>query len=255
MEAIQRELIEREDTLRHENEELKSQVHNLTQTLQQLEQVINPQDFSSNQSTCVDIQQHNSMSGVHKLYEGNVSVSVYCDQDTDGGGWTVFQRRYEGSVNFFLNWTEYTRGFGDLNGEFWLGLDNLHILTSSRRHELRVDLQAFNGTRGFASYSGFIIGNSSTNYKLDFDDFLGGNAGDSLTYHKGHEFLTPDRDSEYKCASGRHGAWWYDNCFYSNLNGIYRPTATTPHADGIIWLSFAGYDNSLKRTEMKIRPM
>lgn len=80
-------------------------------------------------------------------------------------------------------------------------------------------------------------------------------AGNSLLLHKGHEFATQDHGSNAHCAITYHGGWWFNDCLRSNLNGIYRPNATTPHADGIIWADFKMFDTSLKRTEMKIRPL
>ncbi|XP_025078920.1 ficolin-2-like [Pomacea canaliculata] len=244
--------MDKDQVLRQENEELRSLVQNLTQRLNQLEEALHLK--VRNPATCIDVKLGGGVSGLHTLIQDSSTIKVYCDQDTDGGGWTVFQRRQDGSVNFFRNWTEYTSGFGDLNGEFWLGLDHLHLLTASGPYELRVDLEAFNGTRAFAAYSGFRIGDNGSNYTLYFDAFLGGNAGDSLTDHKGHEFSTQNHGNEL-CANDWHGAWWYINCFTSNLNGIYTPNSTAPPGDGIIWSSFTGVDVSLKRTEMKMRPM
>lgn len=79
-------------------------------------------------------------------------------------------------------------------------------------------------------------------------------AGDSLTFHRGSGFWTRDRDNKYSCGLMWSGGWWYYNCLYANLNGIYRPTAKTPPSDGVIWKDFTGFRESLKRTEMKIRP-
>ncbi|XP_070173534.1 ficolin-2-like [Littorina saxatilis] len=122
--------------------------------------------------------QEETKRGVVTIYPDNSTpLQVYCDQDTDGGGWTVFQRRQDASVDFFRNWTSYQSFFGDLTGNFWLGLDALHMLTSRQRYELRVDLMLWNGTMGYATYSNFTISNSSDNYRLTYGSFTRGTAG------------------------------------------------------------------------------
>ena len=61
----------------------------------------------------------------------SVTLTARCDMVTDGGGWMVIQRRIvNGDVNFTRDWNDYVNGFGDLNGEFWYGLDNIHYLTT-----------------------------------------------------------------------------------------------------------------------------
>ena len=74
----------------------------------------------------------NTKDGVYSIDpDGGGSFNVSCDMTTDGGGWTVFQRRQGGSVDFYRNWTDYKYGFGNMSGEFWLGLENIERLTKA----------------------------------------------------------------------------------------------------------------------------
>ena len=75
---------------------------------------------------------------------------VLCDMDTDGGGWTVFQRRQDGSVSFRGDWETFKNGFGNVAAEHWLGNENLHRLTQNRDYELRVDLEDWQGQTRYA---------------------------------------------------------------------------------------------------------
>ncbi|XP_070173734.1 ficolin-1-A-like [Littorina saxatilis] len=171
-------------------------------------------------------------SGVVIIYPDNSTpLPVYCDQVTDGGGWTVFQRRQDASVDFYRNWTSYQNFFGDLTGNFWLGLDALHMLTSRQQYELRVDLMKWDNTTGYATYNNFSISNSSDNYRLNYNTFTGGNAGDSLYYNRGLQFTTWDRDN-HTCAQRLHAAWWYGHCSHASLNGEYMPSSTAPSEQG-----------------------
>ena len=98
---------------------------------------------------------------------------MFCDQTTARGGWTVFQKRLDGSVDFFRTWTDYKQGFGNLNGEFWLGLDKIHSLTSENNSVLRVDLEDFNGTRVFAEYDMFAVQSEDDKYRLILGAYSG----------------------------------------------------------------------------------
>ena len=104
---------------------------------------------------------------------------MFCDMETDGGGWTVFQRRVDGSVDFYLGWDDYKKGFGNLSGEFWLGNDNIHRLTSSAPQVLRVDMEDFESDKRFAKYSTFSVASEQTGYQLSVAGYSG-SAGDSL---------------------------------------------------------------------------
>uniref|UniRef100_A0A182TXS0 Fibrinogen C-terminal domain-containing protein n=1 Tax=Anopheles melas TaxID=34690 RepID=A0A182TXS0_9DIPT len=159
----------------------------------------------------------------------------YCEQTAFGGGWLVFQYRYDGSVNFYRNWTEYRNGFGSIDGEFWLGLKQLHRLTMDRKHELLVELKDFNGNYKYARYSQFMIGSEKDQYALAKLGFYTGTADDALKNNIEEKFTTMDRDNDAKfqenCASAHQGAWWYYRCSDSNLNGVYvnRDIKTSMH--------------------------
>ncbi|XP_048201801.1 ficolin-1-like [Perognathus longimembris pacificus] len=185
-------------------------------------------------------------------------LTVLCDMDTDGGGWTVFQRRMDGSVDFFRDWADYKKGFGSQQGEFWLGNENIQALTSQGTSELRVDLEDFEGQRAFATYNSFKVLGENDKYQLVLGDFKEGTAGDSLAFHNNVPFSTKDRDSDgsaASCAELYHGAWWYANCHQANLNGRYHRGAHDSYADGVNWLTGKGYKYSYKVSEMKVRPV
>ena len=147
---------------------------------------------------------------------------VYCDMEADGGGWTVFQRRINGTQDFYLNWADYVRGFGDVSGEFWLGLHNIHRLTASST-KLRVDLADFDGNVRYAKYNTFRVGDSDSKFRLTVSGYSG-TAGDALFHNNNRPFSTKDQDNDPSgthCAQKDLGAWWYNSCAYANLNGHY----------------------------------
>ena len=109
-------------------------------------------------------------------------MQVLCDMATDGGGWIVFQRRLDGSVDFYLGWESYKNGFGDLNGEFWLGNDNLHRLTAADDVKLRVDLEDFDGNIKYAEYKTFKVADEGDKFRLLIGGYSG-TAGDSMADH------------------------------------------------------------------------
>ncbi|XP_067868791.1 tenascin isoform X8 [Heterodontus francisci] len=194
-------------------------------------------------------------SGLHTIFlNGNRSqpLQVYCDMTTDGGGWMVFQRRENGRVDFFRNWKNYTNGFGNPSDEFWLGLENLHKITSQGRYQLRVDFRD-EGDSAYAVYDRFLVSDSKSRYKLHVGAYSG-TAGDSLTYHQGRPFSTKDRDNDVavtNCALSYKGAWWYKNCHRVNLNGRY---GVKSHSQGINWYHWKGHEHSIEFVEMKLRP-
>ncbi|WAR09638.1 FGL2-like protein [Mya arenaria] len=201
-------------------------------------------------------------SGVYKITPWNThkEVEVYCDMDTDGGGWTVFQRRFDGSVDFNRRFKEYEQGFGSLDGELWIGLDLLHSITSRANMNLRIDLSLPNGTTGFDEYSGFYI-SPPDQYIFNVDRRIN-SAGMSGSYllsdisdhgHMNHQpFSTFDRDVDKwlsnNCARNYGAGWWYNYCTYSNLNARYNSDG---YSGRFYYYSFS--NTRLKTSTMMLR--
>ena len=167
----------------------------------------------------------------------------------------MFQRRQDGSVDFYRRWNDYKSGFGQLTAEFWLGNDKIHRLTASRPSSLRVEMEDWNGVRVYAKYGRFSIGDERAKYRLQVSSYSG-TAGDSLAYHNNMAFSTKDRDNDIysgNCVVESSGAWWYNSCHYSNLNGKYL--GNKYHNQGAMWYHFRQNYLSLKFTEMKLRPL
>ncbi|XP_077981303.1 fibrinogen C domain-containing protein 1-like [Glandiceps talaboti] len=235
---------------------LETTIEMMLQTLQSIKEDVQGLKYARD---CFDVLRNVGWtpSGIYSIKpDDGPSFNVYCDMDTDSGGWTVFQKRVDGSVDFYLNWTDYKVGFGELNGEFWLGNDNIYRLTNQgRQYELRVDLEDFDNNTAYAEYTQFSITDEADNYTLSLGDYSG-NAGDSLRWHNGMFFSTRDRDNDMhsssNCAEYFTGAWWYIHCYHSNLNGQYL--AGQISSDGVTWRDWKVFE-SLKHVEMKIRPV
>ena len=185
-------------------------------------------------------------------------LTVYCDQRTSHGGWIVLMRhvnRYEDFPNRL--WHEYKAGFGDPNTSFWIGLENMHLLTKDATSmTLRIDLEDFEGNSRFAEYSYFRVSSENDGYRL-FIEGYSGDAGDALRGHSGQKFSTIDKDNDIhtsiSCAQRYHGAWWYKMCLTSCLTGEYIEGAHDKPHQGVYWKTWKGEKYSYKRAEMKIR--
>ncbi|XP_074392458.1 fibrinogen-like protein 1 isoform X1 [Zonotrichia albicollis] len=201
-------------------------------------------------------------SGIYSILPSvrGIPIEVLCEMDTEGGGWTVIQRRQDGSVDFNRTWSEYKEGFGDLNGEFWLGNDNIHRMTSQGDYSLRIDLEDWNNKHKHAFYQVFSIEDEENFYRLHVAGFSGTVEDSFAWYHDKRSFSTPD--SGNVCAEISHGGWWYHQCFFSNLNGVYYKGGRYSiknrkllGPDGIVWYSWKDTDYySLRKVVMMIRP-
>nr|QVL22521.1 fibrinogen-like protein 1 [Crassostrea gigas] len=193
--------------------------------------------------------------GVYNIVGLNRIKAVYCDMTTDNGGWTVIQRRVDGSVDFNQNWTEYKNGFGFADHEYWIGNDLLHRLTSLKPQELRVNMERFNGEKAYAVYSNFSVGDETSKYKLEVNGYSG-NAGDSLDYHNNMKFSTPDQDNDNKdgsCAIFYKSGWWFNNCSRTKPNGQYTDSEKTGW-EYEAWKHWKNSWISLKTIQLMIRP-
>ncbi|CAL4066006.1 unnamed protein product, partial [Meganyctiphanes norvegica] len=190
-------------------------------------------------------------------------LKVYCDMAIASGGWTVLQRRDdygEPRENFNRDWEAYKHGFGNPNEEFWLGNENIYMLTNTDEYVLRIELEDFDGNKRYAEYSTFKLHGENDMYKLEIGDYSG-NAGDSLNDPWYGSNLSPfstfnsDNDrSSLNCASMLKAGWWWRSCG-RGLNGLYLtdPNDLTAR-QGIVWFRWRGWDYSLKRSLMMIRP-
>ncbi|XP_074660062.1 fibrinogen-like protein 1 [Tubulanus polymorphus] len=234
-----------------------------------------PEDVISFQSTrdiplaedCAELYNHGVIkSGVYPLrILGGDIVVAYCDMNTAGGGWTVLQRRVDGSVNFTRNWDEYARGFGNPNHEYWLGNIHVNRMTTRRNYTLRIDLTDWDDITGYAEYTLFKLGGERQSFQLSIGGYTG-TIGDSMTkYHHGMRFSTMDSDNDEwsrSCAKKDKAGWWYKACGYAQLNGEYHRNSgiieLTPDGiihRGVLWYHWKqSYLYSLRKVEMKIRP-
>ncbi|XP_038143728.1 angiopoietin-related protein 6 [Cyprinodon tularosa] len=199
-------------------------------------------------------------SGIYllRLQSANLLLQAWCEQSQAQGGWTVIQRRQDGSVNFFRTWEQYKQGFGNLNGEYWLGLEHLYWLAQQAKYKLRVVLEDWQGRQVFAEYDSFHLEPENDWYRLRLGRYHG-NAGDSLSWHNNKAFTTLDRDKDSyagNCAHYQKGGWWYHTCAHSNLNGVWYRGGhyRSRFQDGVYWAEFHGGSYSLKRVSMMIKP-
>lgn len=203
-------------------------------------------------SSCAEALSGSAQSGIYQLYLPEWLARpfyVYCLRDPNGGdAWTVIQRRQSELVNFYRNWHDYQTGFGNLNGNFFIGLNKLHALTQVRLQELWIELMDYTGTTVYAKYESFAVGNAEEKYALSVLGKFSGTAGEALKgFLDGQKFSTYDQDNdEYKdnCAEIWKGAWWYKDCWWSNLNGMYN--------NSLFWNG--RYPNAMKYTQLAVRP-
>nr|XP_039263726.1 microfibril-associated glycoprotein 4-like [Styela clava] len=236
-----------------ENEERCDEIKNVTDEI--------TKERQRRMSGCEKVSQDDAKlwdgrGGVFDIYRNNNKYEVYCDLTTDGGKWTVFQRRVDGTESFDRGWEEYAEGFGRETGEFWLGLETIHQLTKDGTYELRVDLSDWNNNVAYAKYSTFKISGREDNYRLTVSGYSG-TAGDALNGHNNMQFSAPDKDLDTwgdHCANYLRGGWWFFACENSHLNGEYLRTmrSTKAAGAGIMWYRWRS-GQTMKTSVMMLR--
>uniref|UniRef100_A0A672IFX4 Fibrinogen C-terminal domain-containing protein n=1 Tax=Salarias fasciatus TaxID=181472 RepID=A0A672IFX4_SALFA len=238
---------------------------------------------------CQDIANKGaSTSGLYYVKPINAKEQflVYCEIDNFGRGFTVLQRRRDGSVDFHKDWNQYKNGFGYLSPddttEFWLGNEKIHLLTASNTMPtvLRIELVDWEGNKKYSDYNMFRLGSEADMYRLTYGFHFGGDAGDAFdgfdfgddpsdkfyTSHNGMQFSTFDRDNDKydgNCAMQDGSGWWMNRCHAAHLNGKYytggryteKDAGEFGYDNGIIWVTWHNRWYSLKETTMKIIPL
>ena len=215
---------------------------------------------TTNIASCCDLNAYRVPQPTPAVYKINCcwcdapfeAAKVFCEPC---GGWTVIQRRVDGSENFNRPWSDYEKGFGNLNGEFWYGLKAINCLTQAGQWEFRIDFEFENKTRSYLHYNIFKVGTASEKYSLTISGFTGITPTDPLVHHNGMKFSTYDNDNDlsgYNCAAKvdlaeGNGGWWYKDCWNINLNNKYSPEYGS--------MDLAGTYYNPRWIEMKIRPL
>ncbi|XP_065358623.1 tenascin-N-like [Calliphora vicina] len=171
-------------------------------------------------------------SGYYKIYlPGNKAkqIMVFCDMETAGGNWMHILRRNDGSEDFNRPWSDYVNGFGKVEGEYWIGLENLNALTENNgRQLLYVHLDYDTGWPYYALYDNFLVGDATELYKLKSLGTYNGTSGDGMVDLLHTKFSTFDNDNDESaarnCAADINGGWWYSDCGYTEPTGTYAET-------------------------------
>uniref|UniRef100_A0A7M5WXA2 Fibrinogen C-terminal domain-containing protein n=1 Tax=Clytia hemisphaerica TaxID=252671 RepID=A0A7M5WXA2_9CNID len=190
-------------------------------------------------------------------YDGE-EIEVLCDMTRHGGGWTTIQRRFDGSVNFNKEWADYKVGFGEAAGEYWLGLEHIHRITTKYSNMMvRMEATAFDGDQAYVVFQNFFVEGEENLYKLHAGTFLEGDASNKIDWedHDGQYFSTKDNPNDqsihYNCANYIKGGGWLNSCASYNFNGLYKNSAID-NVDSIFWKSLK-YRTSLKSVSISIK--
>ncbi|MEE6494965.1 hypothetical protein FKM82_001912 [Ascaphus truei] len=207
---------------------------------------------------CNDIYNRGERSsGIYAIRpNGSEVFSVYCEITSDNA-WTVVQKRIDGSVDFNQTWENYSEGFGDLAGEFWLGLQKIYSLSQQADYILHIELEDWKNNKRYVEYM-FTLGNEDTGYTIQLSQ-VSGNIPSALPEKTALKFSTSDQNSsDLKCPTeSLSGGWWNNVCGATNLNGKYIKPKSKAKLDkrrgqGLYWKPEKGRPNSLRSTKMML---
>ncbi|KAM7349101.1 microfibril-associated glycoprotein 4-like [Cochliomyia hominivorax] len=212
-------------------------------------------------SSCAEAIKCTQTNGIYNITVKRYNAQTFmafCDHYNFEGNWLYILRRNDGSENFNRPWLDYVKGFGNIGGEYWLGLENLYALTNfNGPQELLVFMENFEGRQVYARYDNFVVGNASENYTLKSLGRYWGTAGDSLYNQLGAQFSTHDFDNDESkannCAAARKGGFWFKDCTKANPTGRYLRGKYTNLYEGSYWRTFEGENYSQKTIIYMIR--
>ncbi|KFQ56990.1 Angiopoietin-related protein 3, partial [Nestor notabilis] len=198
-------------------------------------------------------------SGVYTIKpHGSEAFDVYCEMKF-GSAWTVIQKRVDGSLDFNQTWDAYISGFGDLNEEFWLGLNKTYSITKQGDYILRIELQDWKDNKRYIEYA-FSLGGPETDYTLQLSRMFG-SIPNALPEQTELRFSTADHEvditNNFNCPENYLGGWWHSECEETNLNGKYvtpRSRGRLDRRKGLYWKPKKGRYYLLKSTKIMIHP-
>ncbi|KNC31643.1 hypothetical protein FF38_11089 [Lucilia cuprina] len=228
------------------NKRIDNKIETLTTEVENIKEILNKQTININKRLAALQVDDSDTENEYSLYDDL---------------WIIVQKRHDGSIDFYRNWTEYKNGFGnDVGGEFFVGLDKIHELTNDRDHELLVLLENFDGITKYAHYDHFLISNETDRFRLLKLGKYSGTLGNYLKLHLNMFFSTKDSDNDYadegNCAEWFKGAWWYYHCMTSNLNGRYSHSPNLTESERGIGITWGSYDDilfSYKSSQIMLR--
>ncbi|XP_026521759.1 angiopoietin-related protein 3 [Notechis scutatus] len=190
---------------------------------------------------------------------GSKAFNVYCEMEGENP-WTIIQKRSNGSVDFNQTWESYIDGFGNLDGEFWLGLQKIYSIVDQADYILRIELEDWKANKRYIEYT-FKMGGPNRDYAL-FLSRITGNIPNALPEQKEIKFSTKDHSNsterKLNCTESDSGGWWYNVCEETNLNGRYIRSSSKGKLErkkrGLYWKPQKGKPYLLKSTKLMIYP-